>query len=539
MRILLILLLPIHLFAGAHYCDSGASGANDGSSWADAWESLGDVVFGGGGVTAGDTLYISGGTDSTVYNESFDVTDSGTDGNPIVIMCGTDASHNGKVVITSNVTITGEDYVTLYGGTTYEIKVRGTSGDGITCNNTTEAIIDGVEVGPWSGDDGISFDEYDGGGNVIKNCKIHDIYDYSIIVNRPAADEAAPYVNDDHLTIDNNEIYNLGHDAIHAAAFAGGLTIKNNTIHTQMVGDGVNYNSSYVDGMQLRGWKYLTVESNVIYNLWSTDGVNAYIFLECDVAQQSDTRAQYIYVYNNVIFETDHTTNAAQNSKGIEFKPIACGALRDVEVANNTIIDTRVWGIEAHEFSSLISDSVENVRFVNNLIYNNDQRTGGSGNRLSFVLHELNATLTTGSVGDAVDIIWDYNLVDALNGTATCRYGGPGTGTLMDYSAFNAASGCDDNGVEADPSFTNYTENSVTAATDVQLSGADNTSREAGTTSTIFSVDYNDVSRPQSTNWDIGAWEKVTAPTPPVEGALVPGGSGLIIPGGSGQIIVE
>jgi len=542
-KFIIILLCPCLLFAGARYVDNTANGANNGESWTDAWESLPSVVWGGLGVVAGDTLFISGGTDSTVYTGQLDVTASGSSGNPIVIMCGQASPHDGLVVINDGqLSITGESYVTVNGqvggDTGMNIKVRGTAGDEVNLTNIANVIVEYIEVGPCSGDDGISVDEYDGGGNFIRNCDIHDVYDYSIIVNRPALDENEPYVNDDHLTIANNEIHNMGHDAIHAAAFAGGLTIRNNNIHTQIEGDAGHY-SGYIDGMQLRGWVYLTVESNWIHDLWASDGVNGYIFVECDVAQQSDTECHDIYIFNNVISETDHTTNATQNSKGIEFKPRASGSLRDVEIANNTIVDTRVWGIQLHDFADLVTDSVENVRIVNNIIYNNDQRSGGSSDRLSFVLHELNATLTTGSIGDNVDIIWDNNLVDALSGTATCRYGGPGQGTLMDYSAFNAASGCDDNGVEADPTFTNYSENANTAATDVQLAEADATARNAGTTSSIFSVDYNDVSRPQDGSWDIGAWEAITSSPPSVDGAFIPNGVGIIIPGGSGQIIVD
>ena len=536
-KIIIFLLLPCLLFAGAHYVDSGASGANDGSSWTDAWESFADITWEGAGVTAGDTLYISGGADSTVYNASLDIQASGTSGNLIVIMCGTDASHNGLVVITDNVTITNEEYVKLYGNTGYDIKIRNVTGDGLTMNYITGVIAERIDL-YYSSDDGISVDEYDGGDNYIRYCKLHDNYDYNIIVNRPVLDDDAPYADSSHLFIEYNEIYNMGQDGIHCAAYAGGVCIRYNNIHTQITGDAYHY-SGYIDGMQLRGWKHLSVYGNWIHDLWATDGLNAYIFVECDVAVQTNTLAHDIYIFNNVITETDHTTNPTQNSKGIEFKPRAAGSLRKVLIANNTIVDTRVYGIEMHDFDNLPSDNIENVVVINNIIYNNDQRTGGSGDRLSFTLHELQAGVTTGSLGEEVDIVWDYNLVDALVGTATCRYGGPGTGVLMDYSAFNAASGCDDHGVEADPTFTNYSENGVTAATDLQLDGSDATARNAGTASTIFTVDYNGVTRPQDALWDIGAWEVVSSPPPPANKAFVPGGVGILIPAGNGKIITE
>ena len=534
-RILLILiLLPFLLTATNWHVDNTASGGNDGTSWTDSWESFADISW--ASLSASDTLFISGGTDSTIYNESLDIQESGSSGSPIIVIIGQSSPHNGKVVITGSggLSITNEIYVTVSGrigsGSTQNIKVRDATGDNVTMNSTTGVIVEYIEV-CWSGDDGISVDEQVGGGNIIRNCDIHDLADYGIIINRPSGDESAGIINDEHLIIENNEIHNLGEDGIHAAAYAGGLTIRGNEIHTQM--DNV---AQYADGMQLRGWVHITVESNWIHDLWSVDGVNGYIFVECDVAQQSDTDAHDIYIFNNLISETDHTTNSTQNSKGIEFKPIACGSLRDVLIANNTIVDTRVWGIEMHEFNNLTTANVSNVVVINNIIYNNDQRSGGASDRLSFVLHELNATLTTGSIGDNVDIIWDHNLVDALTGTATCRYGGPGTGVLMDYSAFNAASGCDDNGVEADPTFTNYSENGVTAATDLRLSGSDNTALNAGVTSDLFSVDYADVVRPQDAVWDIGAYEYVSGTGMPRNLRIIPGGSGYLLPDGSGKI---
>ena len=83
-------------FAANHYVDKNAGGSNDGTSWANAWESFSAINW--SSVNPGDNIYISGGTDSTVYSETMTVNASGTPGHFITITKGTDAGHSGKVI---------------------------------------------------------------------------------------------------------------------------------------------------------------------------------------------------------------------------------------------------------------------------------------------------------------------------------------------------------------------------------------------------------------------------------------------------------
>ncbi len=79
-----------------HYIDKNAIGNNNGTSWANAWESFTAIDW--SIIQPGDFIYISGGTDSTVYNETMTVNASGTPGHFITFTKGTDAGHNGKVI---------------------------------------------------------------------------------------------------------------------------------------------------------------------------------------------------------------------------------------------------------------------------------------------------------------------------------------------------------------------------------------------------------------------------------------------------------
>jgi Secretion system C-terminal sorting domain len=79
------------------YVDRNAIGSNKGTNWANAWNSFSNINW--NSVSAGDTVFISGGTDSTVYNETLTIGQSGISAGRIVITKGLTTGHNGKVVI--------------------------------------------------------------------------------------------------------------------------------------------------------------------------------------------------------------------------------------------------------------------------------------------------------------------------------------------------------------------------------------------------------------------------------------------------------
>lgn len=99
-RLLAPLVLAAVLSAsGANwYVDAAAAGAANGTSWTDAWPDPTNVVWGVSGVTAGDTLYISGGASSQTYTNPWKILASGTAESPITIRVGQDAGKNGSVI---------------------------------------------------------------------------------------------------------------------------------------------------------------------------------------------------------------------------------------------------------------------------------------------------------------------------------------------------------------------------------------------------------------------------------------------------------
>jgi hypothetical protein len=188
--------------AASWYVDNDASGSNNGTSWANAWTALRNVVWGSGGVKAGDTLFISGGTTSKTYDitstEYLGIGASGSSlSNPITIRIGQDASHNGVAILDGNnsyaghirfynrnfITIDGEyngaRHIKLYNGST-----AGGNNSLIDANTINGIKIRYLEL--EKGDNGIGLVYPNRSGltaNVceIDHCYIHDIRQNSAI----------------------------------------------------------------------------------------------------------------------------------------------------------------------------------------------------------------------------------------------------------------------------------------------------------------------------------------------------------------------
>lgn len=88
----------------AWYVNNTASGSNNGTSWANAWTSFSAINW--ASISAGDFVYISGGTDSLVYNAPLMPNCSGTSAKWITIAAGryapSPSGHSGRVIIDGN-----------------------------------------------------------------------------------------------------------------------------------------------------------------------------------------------------------------------------------------------------------------------------------------------------------------------------------------------------------------------------------------------------------------------------------------------------
>jgi hypothetical protein len=93
----LFFFLSTIIFATDYYVDKNASGQNNGTSWTNAWQSFSAINW--NSIQPGDVIYISGGTDSTVYYERLNIQTYGSAGNYVTIQGASDAGHSGKAII--------------------------------------------------------------------------------------------------------------------------------------------------------------------------------------------------------------------------------------------------------------------------------------------------------------------------------------------------------------------------------------------------------------------------------------------------------
>lgn len=213
--ILLTAAMVLKTGAAIWYLDSAATGANNGTNWANAWVSPTNVVWGGSGVKAGDTLTIAGGY---YTNNGMAIGAGGNSSNWLRIEASREAGKNSKVVLKS-ISLGGFQWIWIsgakdtnvpfqYGGViltnraalTNNIGIQLTSPDqgstyqGIYVNADSGANqrVEWVEFGPISSE--VDTDSWDGYGIrflnlttnanfLVRGCWFHDIRNDNINLN--------------------------------------------------------------------------------------------------------------------------------------------------------------------------------------------------------------------------------------------------------------------------------------------------------------------------------------------------------------------
>lgn len=161
-RIFLFVLLSIPLIAGNRYIDGRVASSGNGQSWATAWKTFSNIVW--NQLSPGDTLFVSGGTDSVVYSGQFSITDGGgTQKNPIHIFAGGAThitGHNGRAIINGgakNIYL-GNSSKAINGFWIKGFELQNSNGDGVhidwECNYIT---LDSLKITKYNQDSGDGF----------------------------------------------------------------------------------------------------------------------------------------------------------------------------------------------------------------------------------------------------------------------------------------------------------------------------------------------------------------------------------------------
>ena len=294
-RTLLIFLgISYTVFATNHFFDKNAIGKNNGSGWRNAWVNFKNIDW--SSISPGDTIFISGGNDSTIYNEMLSIKSNGSADKRIVVMKGTDTGHNGNVIIdgegiiADGIKISKSNYIVIKG-----IELRNSKRGLIKITHSNYILIEDCRMQIY-GRAGV-FIQYSTGSEV-RNCNIetgsyvgiqtdgiysqytvNNVYDHNYIVinnSEPSGhDDCIQSYKDNNLTIhsnyceqNNNKTSNA--QGIYATAPTGGVFRFYNNI--------VNMGNAKSNGMgfqKLGGTGSIEMIENTLYGMRS----NSLLFL--------------------------------------------------------------------------------------------------------------------------------------------------------------------------------------------------------------------------------------------------------------------
>lgn len=469
------------------YVDNAGTGTlHNGTSWASAWTSFASVSW--SSIHAGDTLYISGGSSSQTYTESWSVGVSGTASAPITItLDASNPSHNGTVIFDYNAdgdssTLTAitinQSYVTLTGNVNGAnhiqlVNLRNTSDSrssvGIYGSSDPGLVIDHVTF--VNDNNPIRIDYAN--GVTIRNCSITQLRgDAGIAINASTG------------TWDNNKIYSNyiepmvlqgtgGPDGIQGSS---GISIFGNTI--KEVTTSTQTSTQHPDMMQMTG-DYLKVYGNDFINVGDS------VF---DFDAYGNSTPHDIWVYNNT-FRIATTIDPYPEYFRMYCSSGDIASITNVKIMNNTFIDNNdgASNIRMDNFRGNPTATGDEIK--NNIWYN-----AGRGTSTPAFSIDDSSGFTSGSFSI------DGNVYYQTSGTTSIRF----RGTVSTATTWVAAN--EPHGSTGQPRFVSYSPANIN--NDLHLSGGDTVAVDHGLSlASYFTTDKDGVARPQGAGWDIGAYE--------------------------------
>lgn len=357
-----------------YYIDSSVSSSGNGLSWGTAWKALTDAV----GVTANDTVYISGGVAGNSQNYDLSTAWSlaiGIAGQPVIYKIGQDALHNGVAVFNYIGGVANTPWLNFNAN----FVISGDAGDGIPHFKTKgfQTWITGSIVNVTI--------EYCDGTEDLYTCAASNaatynfIFRHNHIITHDINGNQAFVLNGDNggnVGYSVNQIsYNLiepmcaptggvGYDAFSAVS---NFTFNNNIVNFLTGGF---TGTQHSDGWQGGGGSYCALYDNVFI------GVPNYCMFAEGGAQADQTMYQHVRIYNNLCFRIPNLANGGGiiMGPGGGFRFITT-SVDDVVFANNNFINYDATNAQPISLNTNVGQLVSGVPitgyFTNCYIQNN------------------------------------------------------------------------------------------------------------------------------------------------------------------------
>jgi len=451
------------------YVDSAATGANNGTSWADAWPSFGSITT---AIAPGDTIYVSGGASggTKTYTGGCIIPKAGTSGNPISFRIdAANTSHNGTVIVDMAASSPMSGYVF---GMKSHIHWNGNVGgerhfifrNAYNPAKRTEAIffrstsaLTGVKMTYLRFENcnlGIRFSGSINTDIEVAHCVGDDIRgDAAIHINGSAYTWDSVRIHHNDITVGLSTV--SGYSGADHLQTSHGTTIYENIFQYKSV----NYATSvqHPDTIQTTG-QFVKIYNNEFINVADSN-----IMLS---GWSGATQIANVWIFNNLFRATAQLGQFPEfirvvNHGGVTFYD-------NVKVLNNTFVDNTAGNTLFISFDPELDETAgaggefvgSGNEFKNNLLYN----VGASN---SFTL--------TWAIGAGTPSLWEFGGNLLYHPTpAHIRISHHGTV----YSAASWIATKEPTAINAQPSFVSYTLNG--ASNDLRLHGNDTAATSNG-----------------------------------------------------------